>query len=60
MGGKMSADERGGDGIARRLKAQQDEEHAREEQGSAAKEIQPDHDADRDPEEEGSAGRPQR
>ena len=38
-----------------------DEDDAKEEQGSAAKEIQDDRrDADRDPEEEGSAGRPQR
>ena len=46
--------------IERRMKPQQDEDDAREEQGSAAKEIQRDHDTDRDPEEEGSAGRPQR
>lgn len=47
--------------LERRLKAQQGRKAANEEQGSAARAVQDDAaDADRDPEEEGSAGRPQR
>ena len=49
------------DEIERRLRPQQDEDDVTEEQGSAAKEEQPDRGGvERDPEEEGSAGRPQR
>lgn len=44
-----------------RMKAQQGKRHDKEEQGSAAKEMQDDRAGeDQDPEEEGSAGRPQR
>ena len=47
--------------IRRRMGAQNDHPVDKEEQGSAAKEIQDDRrDAGQDPEEEGSAGRPQR
>lgn len=51
---------RSDESIERRMRPQQDEADNVEEQGSAAKEVHGDTGEDRDPEEEGSAGRPQR
>ncbi|MDQ2671144.1 MAG: hypothetical protein M3Y31_10975 [Gemmatimonadota bacterium] len=57
----MGHEERRDRSIDDRMKAQQGKRHDKEEQGSAAKEMQDDRAGeDQDPEEEGSAGRPQR